>query len=51
MGELTRFILFMGPVSSIFDYTTFAMMWCFFHAHGSKRTPCCSRPAGLSNRC
>ena len=36
MGELTRFILFMGPVSSIFDYTTFAMMWWFFHAHGSK---------------
>src|SRR5581483_7571816 len=26
MGQLTRFILFIGPISSIFDYTTFAMM-------------------------
>ena len=26
MGEITRFILFIGPVSSIFDYTTFFVM-------------------------
>jgi len=26
MGELTRFILFVGPCSSIFDYTTFLIM-------------------------
>ena len=25
----------MGPVSSIFDYTTFAMMLCVFGAYGS----------------
>ena len=37
MGELTRFILFMGPVSSIFDYTTFAMMWWFFHCPRQQR--------------
>jgi len=30
MGELTRFILFIGPISSIFDYTTYATMWLLF---------------------
>ena len=35
MGEITRFILFIGPISSIFDYTTFAMMWWIFQSHGS----------------
>jgi Mg2+-importing ATPase len=33
MNELTRFIIFMGPVSSIFDYTTFAIMWWLFGAN------------------
>jgi Mg2+-importing ATPase len=30
MGEITRFIVFIGPISSIFDYTTFAIMWFLF---------------------
>jgi Mg2+-importing ATPase len=30
MGEIARFIVFIGPISSIFDYTTFAVMWFFF---------------------
>jgi Mg2+-importing ATPase len=30
MGEITRFILFIGPISSIFDYTTYAVMWLLF---------------------
>jgi Mg2+-importing ATPase len=30
MGHLTRFILFIGPCSSIFDYTTFFMMLYVF---------------------
>jgi len=30
MGEITRFILCIGPVSSIFDYTTYALMLFFF---------------------
>jgi P-type Mg2+ transporter len=30
MSEITRFILFIGPLSSIFDYTTYAMMWFVF---------------------
>jgi Mg2+-importing ATPase len=30
IGEIRRFILFIGPVSSIFDYTTFfVMLWVF----------------------
>jgi P-type Mg2+ transporter len=30
LGEVTRFILFIGPISSIFDYTTYATMWLLF---------------------
>ena len=30
IGEITRFILFIGPISSIFDYTTYALMWFVF---------------------
>ena len=33
MNELGRFIMFIGPISSIFDYTTFAMMWFLFRAN------------------
>jgi Mg2+-importing ATPase len=30
IAEITRFILFIGPISSIFDYTTFfVMLWIF----------------------
>jgi Mg2+-importing ATPase len=39
IGEITRFILFIGPISSIFDYTTFfIMLWvfnCWDPAHAS----------------
>src|SRR6266852_360699 len=30
MGEFSRFILFIRPCSSVFDYTTYAMMWFIF---------------------
>ena len=30
MGEIARFILFIGPCSSIFDYTTYLMMLYIF---------------------
>ena len=30
MGEITRFILFIGPCSSVFDYTTYFMMLYLF---------------------
>jgi Mg2+-importing ATPase len=46
MGDIARFIVFVGPLSSIFDYTTYAMMWFVFK---------CSQvdlaaPAGLAHR-
>jgi Mg2+-importing ATPase len=31
IAEITRFILFIGPISSIFDYTTFFVMLYVFH--------------------
>ena len=32
-GDIGRFMVFFGPVSSIFDITTFALMWFVFHAN------------------
>ena len=32
IGNLTRFVLLIGPISSIFDYLTFFMMLHLFHA-------------------
>ena len=32
MGSITRFIIFIGPLSSIFDYATFWIMIYVFHA-------------------
>jgi P-type Mg2+ transporter len=31
IGNIKRFMVFIGPVSSIFDYATFALMWFFFN--------------------
>jgi Cation transport ATPase len=31
-GDIGRFMLFFGPVSSIFDIVTFVVMWFVFHA-------------------
>ena len=30
IGEIAKFIVCIGPISSIFDYTTYAMMWFVF---------------------
>ena len=30
MGEIAKFIVFIGPISSIFDYTTYLTMWFVF---------------------
>ena len=30
IDNIKRFMLFVGPISSIFDYATFALMWFFF---------------------
>jgi Mg2+-importing ATPase len=32
-GEIGRFMLFFGPISSVFDIVTFAMMWFVFSAN------------------
>ena len=37
IGEITRFILFIGPISSIFDYTTFFVMLWVFHCWDPSR--------------
>jgi Mg2+-importing ATPase len=31
-GDIGRFMVFFGPVSSLFDIATFAVMWWVFHA-------------------
>jgi Mg2+-importing ATPase len=33
IDQITRFILLIGPCSSIFDYTTYLMMWFVFRAN------------------
>jgi Mg2+-importing ATPase len=30
MGEIQRFIVFIGPISSVFDYSTYVVMWFVF---------------------
>ncbi len=51
MGEIARFIMFIGPISSIFDYTTFAVMWFFFKCSNLTLVPLAmtSRFAGVTD--
>jgi Mg2+-importing ATPase len=46
MGEIARFIMFIGPISSIFDYTTYAMMWFVFKCSQLNLAP----PAAVAAR-
>ncbi len=39
IGEIARFMFFIGPISSIFDYTTFALMWFYFKCGNVVLTP------------
>ena len=39
IDEIKRFILFVGPISSIFDYTTFFVMLYVFHCWDPLRAP------------
>ena len=39
MGEIGKFIVFIGPISSIFDYTTYAMMWFIFKCNHLNLAP------------
>ena len=44
ISEITRFMLFVGPISSIFDYTTFTVMLFFFKCNNLGLQP----PADLA---
>ncbi len=46
MGEIAKFIVFIGPISSIFDYTTYAILWFVFKCGQLNLAP----PAGLAWR-
>ena len=39
IGEIAKFIVFIGPISSIFDYTTFSLMWFYFKCNNVGITP------------
>jgi Mg2+-importing ATPase len=39
MGEIAKFIIFIGPISSIFDYTTFCVMWFYFKCNHAGLVP------------
>jgi len=52
MGEIGKFIVFIGPISSIFDYTTYAMMWFIFkcsHLNLAPPPELAARFAGLTS--
>ncbi len=44
MGEISKFIVFIGPISSIFDYTTYCLLWFYFKCNNLGLVP----PAGLA---
>jgi Mg2+-importing ATPase len=46
MGEIARFIVFVGPISSVFDYTTYLLMWFLFKCDQLNLPP----PAELAAR-
>ena len=46
IGEIAKFIVCIGPISSIFDYTTFTMMWFIFKCNQLNLTP----PPGIAAR-
>jgi Mg2+-importing ATPase len=46
IGQISKFIVFIGPISSIFDYTTYAVMWFIFKCSQLTLAP----PAELAAR-
>ena len=46
MRSIAKFIMFLGPISSIFDYTTYAVMWFVFRC----RNLALAAPAALAGR-
>ena len=39
IGEISKFIIFIGPISSIFDYTTYCLMWFYFNCRNLELLP------------
>ncbi len=39
IGEIAKFIVFIGPISSIFDYTTYFVMWFYFKCNNLGLVP------------
>ena len=47
LADLTRFVLFIGPCSSIFDYTTYFMMLYLFHCWNTSTPQAAAHSASL----
>ena len=39
IANITRFMVMIGPISSIFDYMTYGIMYFVFHAHTPEQAP------------
>jgi len=50
ISNIKRFMIFIGPVSSIFDYATFALMWFFFKCSAFVDTAAGSAQKGMLER-
>jgi len=49
MGEIAKFIIFIGPISSIFDYTTYCLMWFYFKCDNPHLLPSGALAAHFAN--
>jgi Mg2+-importing ATPase len=52
IGEIAKFIVFIGPISSIFDYTTYCLMWFYFKCSNAGLLPAgelAARFVGITN--
>ena len=49
IGEITKFIVCIGPISSIFDYTTYVMMWFVFRCNHLNLAPPTELAARFAN--
>jgi Mg2+-importing ATPase len=49
LGQLTRFIIFIGPCSSLFDYTTYFMMLYVFNCSAALARRRATRPHPLNS--
>ena len=50
IGNIKWFMIFIGPLSSIFDYATFGLMWFFFHCSAFLNTALSGAQHGFYER-